>query len=344
MSQNPAAHRSPPSLFAGLRRFYQHRFDRWLASRLQPARSHTLNNRRLFIMPSRAGYGFLLVVVLLWLTGTNYDNNLVLALAFFLAALFVVCIHHTFFNMTGLHIEVVGSAPCFLGEDGELELVVSCAPGRRKEALRLALGRGNESWVDLLDTTSVRLKLFTPGLQRGWYRPPRLRVESRFPLGLIRCWSWVVLDQPILVYPRPQAGGELPQAAAAGEEGKLVSDPGAEDFYGFRGYQQGESLRHIAWKHYARGQGLHVKEYSSQQSRVVWLDFDAMPGVGLEARLSRLCYWVLHLSATHTVFGLRLPGVELSPGQGMEHRQRLLRQLALYRCQPQVAASGEGLL
>lgn len=307
------------------------RFDAWMLSRLVPARSHQLTNKRLFIMPSQAGLGFLAIVVLLWLTGTNFENNIILGLAFFLTALFVVCIYHTFFNMSGLRIEVLRTSPCFLGEDAEVEVRLFSRPGAAKENFRVHLDGGRSVTVDLLQEQSVVIKLFTEGRQRGWYRPPRLTVESHYPLGIIRCWSWLVLDAPILVYPRAVAGSEIPLSQASDQDGGRLEESGAEDFHGFRPYQIGTSPRHIAWKHYARGQGLYSKEYASYREQQVWLDWEALAGLGTEARLSRLSYWVIRLAATRQPYGLRLPGVAVPPATGVEHKHRLLKTLALYR-------------
>lgn len=325
--------------FAGLRqRLVQvfieplvRRFDAWMLPRLKPARSHCLTNKRLFIVPSQAGVGFLAVVILLWLTGTNYENNMVLGLAFFLTALFVVCIYHTFFNMSGLSLEVVRTTPCFLGEDGEVELRVFSRQGGDKENLKVRFEGGRDVTVDLIQDRSVVIKLFTEGLQRGWYTPPRLTVVSYYPLGIIRCWSWLILDAPLLVYPRPVAGSDIPLSQSSERQGDRLEEAGAEDFHGFKPYQIGVSPKHIAWKHYARGQGLFSKEYASYRERQVWLDWDALEGLGTEARLSRLCYWVIKLAGEQQPYGLRLPGVAVPPALGVEHKHRVLKVLALYR-------------
>ncbi len=318
----------------GLRRYASARFKAWMQPRLRLGKVHTLNNKRLFIVPSPAGFGFLIVVALLWLTGTNYENNLILGLAFFLTALFVVAIHHTFFNMSGLRIEGLRSSPCFLNENGELELQLSCRPETHKENIQFGFEGEPLSAIDLLDEHLVEVKVFTRGAQRGWYRPPRLKIESRFPLGIIRCWSWAVIDVPILVYPHPVAGSELPLAHAAQHEGDRLDRDGAEDFDGFKAYVPGDSPKHIAWKQYARGQGLHTKEYASYREQTVWLDWEALPGMGTEQRLSRLCFWVLKLSSTAQPYGLRLPGVEIKPDMGLEHKLASLKALALFQTSP----------
>lgn len=315
--------------------YFQQRFQRWVQRRLQPASRQQLNNRRLFIFPSRAGFAYLLVTLLLWLIGTNYENNLVLSLAFFLLSLFIVCIHHTFFNLSGLEIEYLRSAPCFLDEEGELEMQLQRRSGEGKEAVMLAYDRELPQEVDLIDTRSTKVKLFIGGQRRGWYDPGRLLVESHYPLGLVRCWSWLDMDARLLVYPKPVAGGEMPLSQGGDSEGDRLDEQGAEDFHGFKAYQPGMSPRHIAWKHYARGQGLHSKEYASYREPKLWLDWDALQGMGREARLSRLCHWVLKISATQQPYGLRLPGQEIAPGTGTEHKQQILKALALYQWQAQ---------
>jgi uncharacterized protein (DUF58 family) len=49
-----------------------------------------------------------------------------------------------------------------------------------------------------------------------------------------------------------------------------------------------------------------------------------------EARLSRLCYWVLQVDAGNDEYGLRLPGIEIAPNRGPQHREEVLKILALF--------------
>jgi uncharacterized protein (DUF58 family) len=105
---------------------------------------------------------------------------------------------------------------------------------------------------------------------------------------------------------------------------------GSDDFYGFRDYRQGDSLRQIHWKGLARGQSLQTKHYGAYADRSVWLDWDMFPGAGVEQRLSHLCYWALEFESRDEEYGLRLPGVLIEPGSGDKHRERVLQELALY--------------
>jgi KaiC/GvpD/RAD55 family RecA-like ATPase len=60
------------------------------------------------------------------------------------------------------------------------------------------------------------------------------------------------------------------------------------------------------------------------------LDWDLFPGTGTEQRLSHLCYWVLEFDRRREEYGLRLSGVVIEPAVGEKHRDRVLKELALY--------------
>ncbi len=85
----------------------------WIDSRRPVANTHHLNRNNLFIFPSQQGLWFLLVNLLLWVLGTNYQNNLILALAFLFLTFFIVAILHTFTNLSGMSVKVLGAAPVF---------------------------------------------------------------------------------------------------------------------------------------------------------------------------------------------------------------------------------------
>ena len=167
----------------------------------------------------------------------------------------------------------------------------------------------------------------------------RLLVESRYPLGLLRCWTWIDLDLRALVYPRPLPCEDPSGRTSADPEGAAEPVPGDDDFYGFRDYRPGDTLRQVYWKGLARGQTLQTKQYTAYADRSLWLDWDSFDGQGVEQRLSHLCYWVLQCDRRGDAYGLRLPGQSFEPDLGEKHRQRLLKALALHGLEPE--RSGE---
>lgn len=314
-----------------MRQLLKRHWQRWLSRRIPPAASVRLSQRRIFIVPTRVGLVFALVLLLMLLAAINYQNSLAYALTFLLASLFIVAILHTYRNLAGLELKAAGARSVFVGEQGLFRLRLESS-ARAHQAIALGWPGTAYQTRDVPAQGVSECELSLPALRRGWLRPGRLRVESRFPLGILVAWSWVDLDQALLVYPQPLEG-ELPLAAGADdqldEQGMRARGPGSEDFQGLKSYQPGDSKRRLHWKAYSRGQGLLVKDFAALGGRDPWLDFEALAG-DVELRLSLLCHWVLQLSERQQPFALRLPGQLLAPASGEQHRDACLRALALF--------------
>lgn len=310
---------------------FRPRWNRWLARRIPAATTVRLTQRRIFIIPSRVGAVFMLALLLMLLAAINYQNSLAYGLTFLLASVFVVAILHTYRNLAGLILKA-GSAPAvFVGESASFRVRLESSQ-RPHQAVSLGWPPAEMQTQDVAALGVSECQLSLPALQRGWLRPARLRVESHFPLGILVAWSWVDLDQRVLVYPRPVAG-ELPLSAGVSEEqdeeGSRPHGQGVDDYQGLKSYQPGDSKRRLHWKAYSRGQGLLVKDFAAITGRDVQLDFDALAG-DVESRLSLLCHWVLQLSERQQPFALNLSGQLLAADSGELHRDACLRALALY--------------
>lgn len=308
--------------------FYQ-RWQRWLARRIPASRTITLDQRRVFIFPSRAGLWFLAVLGLMLIAAINYQNNMAFALVFFLFALFVVAILHTFANLSGLQLEAQRVQPVFAGDTAEFDILLKRTPKRQHHSIQLGWAGQPLTTVSLVDTEQQVAKIFHVTQRRGWLQPGRLLIQTVYPLGLLRAWSWVDLDLWALVYPRPIA---CPRPLGGGEgqpDGNREQQMGSEDFYAFRSYRPGDNPRHVLWRARAKGLPLQTKQFSEEQMRTEWLDWEALHG-DRETRLSNLCHWVLALHRENILFGLRLPDGVTELGSGDEHRTRALQKLATF--------------
>jgi uncharacterized protein (DUF58 family) len=159
----------------------------------------------------------------------------------------------------------------------------------------------------------------------------QFELRTCYPFGWFRAWTYV--QAPLTAYVAPYPGGDrpLPSSDAAPGSSARHEARGDEDFAGLRSYSPGVPLKHMAWKVLARGGEAAVRSYSGSASQPEWLDWSALPGMETEARLSQLCRWVLDSEAGYPrPYGLRLPGVEISPARGTQHRTRCLRALATY--------------
>jgi len=157
-----------------------------------------------------------------------------------------------------------------------------------------------------------------------------LKLSTVFPLGLFYAWSYLHFDTRCLVYARPLHAAPLPSGNAPDGEGKR-SIAGDDDFAGLRGYAPGDALPRIAWKAYAGGRGLQVKQFASEIGEELWLDFSATPDAGREGKLSRLTRWVLEAEAQGLRYGLKLPDGEIPTGNGATHQNECLRRIALFK-------------
>jgi uncharacterized protein (DUF58 family) len=306
------------------------RFRKWVNRRIPPARSIVLDQRRIFIFPSRVGFFFGLCLIVMLITGINYQNNMAFALTFLLATLFVVGILHTYANLSGLKIHAVHARPAFPGQQAEFEILLEKGSQRSYVALKTKWPGSTERVSNLVEHDSVRVKLHTAVEGRGWYSPGRLLLESTYPLGLLRCWTWLDLDLYALVYPRPLVSDYLTGLETDTPDGASRPIEGNDDFSGFRNYRRGDSLKQVHWKGLAKGQTLQSKQYTAYADSSTWLDWDKFPGIGIEQRLSHLCYWALELESKNEEYGLRLPGVLIEPDFGEKHRDRVLKELALF--------------
>ena len=316
--------------------------SRWLSRRLPPARSITLNQRRLFIFPTRSGFMFLLSLVLMLLMAINYQSNLIYALTFWLGTLFVVTIHFTHANLSGLKVSALRVDPCFAGEQAHFRLRLE-AGRRARHVLRLSWQQGTKgkrvkseqpigvSGIDVHQGRDVDCSLAYPVTRRGWCEPDRLLIETEYPFGLLKCWSYLALNQRVMVWPRPLPS-ELPQDLAQEREGEgpMTMKSQGLDLMGHRLYRAGDRIGQVDWRSLARHQPLQVSVYRDRAAEPLWLDWHHLPASDPEKRLSQLCMLALAAHAQECEFGLRLPGREVAIASGQSHLEEVLDALALY--------------
>lgn len=305
------------------------RFGRWLDRRIPRAHRITLNQDSIFIFPTVTGFVFGGLVVLLIVGAINYQNSLVYGVAFLLGSLFLVTILYTFRNLSSLTIEFVGAGSGFVGESVEFEVRVSRPEGRGREGVQLGWPGTIAQWAEVYDSAACSVRLFVPARQRGWLRPGRLLVETYYPLGLLRAWTWVDLDARALVYPKPLFDVAPDEIARPRDEGDVIDPRGSDDFNALREYRSGDPVRRILWRSYARSGELVVKEYAGYLDPRFELDYACMPG-NQEERLSRLTGLALRAERAGRDYGLELPGTRIPVGSGDHHQQKVLRALATF--------------
>jgi uncharacterized protein (DUF58 family) len=291
-----------------------------------------LVHRRVYIVPTRLGWLFAGTLAVLLVGSINYALALGFALTFALGGMALAGMVHTARNLARMAVSTGRCEPVFAGEPAQFRLHLEARSAFDRPAiLARHLGSGSQLVVDLPALGEAEVVLAAPSRSRGWLPLGRVMLETRFPLGLFRAWSYVEPDARCLVYPRPERS-LLPPPSADAEAGTLSRQShGNEDFSGLRAYQPSDSPRHVAWKAVARSDDMLTKQFTGEAAAELWLDWQLLPGaLGLEQRLSRLTGWVLAAERSGANYALRMPGVEIAPARGEAHRSACLKALALY--------------
>lgn len=290
----------------------------------------TLSPRRIYIVPSALGIAFTLMLFAMFLGAMNYANNLALGLTFMLGALALTAMHYCHRNLAGMQIRSAASEPVFAGQIARFRIALENDAKVARHELVIANEHGSAPPARVESGARVVFDLEVPAPQRGLLALDSFEITTRHPFGLFRAWAYLNMDIRCVVYPQPSARGLPPPPFETDIGGAQDTRHGDEDFAGLRPFHPGDSPRRIAWKVYAREQGLQVKVYAGTAVTSHSFDWDALTGLGTEARLSQLCRWVEDAYAAGRAFGLRLPGTQLAPNVGPGHRQRCLTALALF--------------
>jgi uncharacterized protein (DUF58 family) len=306
--------------------------DRIFKARFPERPPVVLIQRRIFILPSRTGYFFAFVLLLLLIASINYSLSLGYLLTFLLAGMGSIAMLHTFRNLLRLSISPGKVEPVFAGETAHFSIVLAnlTMPRYAIGIKRAQIRDAEPEFGDAAQETSTTFQIPMQAAKRGHLKCGRMEIFTEYPVGLFHAWSYVDFGMRCLVYPKPDAGaGALPLDMRAKGEGN-VPVRGDEEFQSLRAYRAGDTPRQIAWKALARGQGLLVKEFGSTASADLWLDYDALLGLPMEQRLSRLTWWVMEAERTQMPYGLKLPDRSIRPMLGQKHRDDCLQALALY--------------
>jgi uncharacterized protein (DUF58 family) len=200
----------------------------WLRGRRSTWRERTtardrgeveLNQRRVYILPTRAGLGFGALLVALLVGSINYTLGLGFGLTFVAAACGVVDMLATYRNLAHVRLRPGRASAVFAGEEAPFELLLSNRTRLDRFALWLDVDTVKEARhaVDVAAGAVATVTLSATSKRRGWMKAPRVRLSTRFPLGLFNAWSYWQPDSRALVYPFPEADAPpLPKPSGLG--------------------------------------------------------------------------------------------------------------------------------
>ncbi len=304
-----------------------------------------LNQRRIFIMPTRVGLTFCVILLVLFISAMNYNINLGFALIFFIASYAIVDLCLSFRNLAHLYLSIDTARlyPVFAGEQAYFACHVANRSRYDRYAIELnfEIADRHPTLINVAAQSSRAALLPISTTKRGWLAAPKVRLRSRFPLGLVRSLSYWRPDARILVYPHPEENSPPlsskalhPGREKGEEEADMRMDEG--DFVGIRPYQKGDPIKHLAWRQMAKvpfdlGVTLLSKHFEEDGNGAIYIDFANLPiEMDKEMKLSRMTSWVLMAEAQGVPYGFSLGNDVWAPALGVPHKLACLRALALY--------------
>lgn len=311
-------------------KLFQQRAKTFFGNRMPKGQTVTLNQKSTYIWPSKTGYLLMVIVLLMMIGATNYQNNLAFLLTFLLIGIGLVSIIFTFKNLQDIRFTFLKNEEVFAGQIIPLKLSLSSDNNKRHYSIGVGLDKNKLSYVDVKDKDFSHVTVEIATQTRGLLTIPRIVTASQFPFGWLTTWAFFTSDKPLLVYPQPMEPNTFDKHDSGQESDEGLREEGSEDLYGLKPYQKGESLARVDWKAYARERGLFIREFASYQSQQLcfsWHDYANIPD---ERRLSFLTYLVIDAASQNLNYSLVLPEVVVDFGDGESHRRRCLNALALH--------------
>ena len=289
-----------------------------------------LRHSRIYILPTRRGYALIATLIVMLLTSLNYALSLGLAVTFLMSGLVAAALLHTFRNLAGIEVKPLAAGDAFAGEPLAFSLSLAAGAAERRSIRVAAAGASARTSVAGGDARTLTLAV--PTRDRGRVALGRVTLSSDYPLGLWRGWAYVHFPLMGVAYPAPEAHAPPLPAGARAADGRSSGRGDDTELAGLRDYQRGDPLQRVAWKAVARGAGWFSKSFEGAGGQgPLALSFAALPAhLSTEAKLSRLCAWVLAAERAARPFALSLPGLALPPGLSGEHRRAALTALALF--------------
>lgn len=329
----------------------------------------TLSVRNVYIFFSKQGLLFAILLIITFIAGINYGNNLVLGVCFYLASVWLISVHITFAHVSRLKLKLLSVSMAAVGEPVWVSIEVTSESRSPSRQLRFVFDddiyqtwhkqwqseQGNDKNNDKNDTNNsidlvhvhvlskqrqvilpmlkgsavIRLPVLTD--QRGQMTLPRLVIDSVYPLGIMRAWSYAYFATTAWVYPKPLAfEWQKLNKLTQGDDNAFSPNQqkGQDDFEMLDNYQLGESLTRVSWAHVARGHGMLTKHFADPVGQELLLDYADMPAVNHEQKLSQLTHAILQMSEQTEPFVMNLPNDKGQKGMGTDFVRDNLKRLA----------------
>lgn len=306
--------------------------EKYISKKNQADNYYTTSRRNIYILPSKAGLFYTLVLLIILIGAINYNNSLAYLLCFFLASLGFVDMLQTHQNLKNIRINHLKTSPSFCGETVHYQLTAINTDNKPHIAIQLHSSH-NQSVFYLDDKHNTQqFEILQPASIRGKLLIKPFKLFTEYPLGLFHAWSQINLNTQAIIYPKPVKTTlylSNPDHEDETSESRRVTS--GDEFAGIREHRTTDSPKIMAWKKIAQTGDLYSKSFESEAgSSLVFRLSDITQTHNLEEKLSILCQLILDADRNNQSYGLELGDHHISINSGTLHKHNCLTALALY--------------
>ncbi|WP_409425405.1 MULTISPECIES: DUF58 domain-containing protein [unclassified Pseudoalteromonas] len=290
--------------------------------------SITLTHNTIYVLPSTLGVYFTIVALLNFVMGINYQNNLILFMAYLMFVIIIFALLLGYSNAKGLTVAFKNTIESYAPQPPQLVWQIKSNDTCQSITLSYLNNFENTCYITSVQTDTMQCQLLLPYLKRGCYLLKPIKIASNYPFGLVSVWSYIQPDHAVYVYPsiiKTPNHKQLSQITANDDGNE--KHQGDDEFESLITHLPEMGLQRVSWKHYAKTQQLLVKQFSNFKSADTQFDFNLMTG-DTEQRLGQLCYLVCQAFESDINYSLKLPNKFIENGSGKLHQQRCLQALS----------------
>lgn len=294
-----------------------------------------LTRERVYILPTRSGLIFSVLLFILLIGSINYNKSLGFAFTFFLVGIGNVLLYSCWKNLAGLHLKSGGAPSIVSGQTASFCVQIENTDNVLRPSIHISQHGIEFEIADIAPLSIQQMHFKIKSLQRGWLNAGRFRLSTQYPAGLFVAWTWIDLSMRCLVYPKPVSDEKIMSLYTnAGDESKQLEN-GNNEYDQLKKFSDGDNWRQICWKTAAKSNILYSKQFKGGTIQNQWINWFEIKANGqeindVELKISIMARLVIDSHEQQHNYGLILPASRVEPAAGNVHFQQCMRLLALF--------------
>lgn len=306
------------------------RWEHWIKKRNPRGNPQRLTSSNVYILPSKFGWIYGLVLLTFFTGAINYQISTVFLMTFLLAIIGLISAWEAQGNLKGLSIQLISIGDTQQGKPAQITLLIQ--PGDKvRFALEFQLDKQPKTRLEKIPLEGIQFILPIETIARGCFTLPPIVISSVFPFGIFQVWGYAFFEERYYVYP-PPLFTDLWPLQLTNQQNKKMDITGDNEFYDLKQVENPWSQpNRIAWKIAAKGQGWYVKTMNTSEGDYWLFKLNDLPMGDLEKKLQNLSYWLHTAEEKGHIYALELKHLATPMGNGEQQLLYCLRQLAIYQ-------------